>query len=190
MKPFRIILSTVTVLISLSSLNAHDGKQLFRGNCASCHALGKKLVGPDLIGVNEKRDRQWLVKWIKSSQTMVREGDALAVQVFNEGNKIPMPDAFINEEEINAVLEYIKSEGSPKASANAASEVAVSGNSASSAQLTPVKPQEPNTHLLNMFSFSEYLLLGLICVFLIVIWVLARAVRAISTQLKEKYNGQ
>ncbi len=34
------------------------GKKLFNANCAACHKLNKRAVGPALRGVSEKYDRQ------------------------------------------------------------------------------------------------------------------------------------
>jgi len=40
------------------------GKSLFNANCAACHQLNRKAVGPALSGVTEKYDREWLYNWI------------------------------------------------------------------------------------------------------------------------------
>ena len=36
------------------------GKKLFNANCAACHKLNKKAVGPALKGVTAKYDKEWL----------------------------------------------------------------------------------------------------------------------------------
>lgn len=77
--------------------------------CAACHSLGEdKKIGPGLKGVTERRDEEWLIKFIKSSQTMIKEGDKLAVQLFEEYNKVPMPDNNLTDEEIKELLAYIE----------------------------------------------------------------------------------
>ena len=44
--------------------------------CAACHTIGKgKLIGPDLKGITERHEEAWLYSFIKSSQTMVNNGD-------------------------------------------------------------------------------------------------------------------
>lgn len=43
------------------------GKKLFKSQCASCHKLDKKLVGPALGGVEERRENDWLKSWIKNN---------------------------------------------------------------------------------------------------------------------------
>lgn len=77
--------------------------------CAACHTIGKgKLVGPDLKGVNERHDKEWLHSFIRSSQTMVKNGDPIAVKLFEENNKIPMPDNNLTDEQIDNILAYIE----------------------------------------------------------------------------------
>lgn len=76
--------------------------------CAACHSIGKgRLVGPDLKGVTEKYEEAWLIKFIQSSQTLVKSGDEAAVKIFEE-YKIPMPDNNLSDDEVKALLEYIK----------------------------------------------------------------------------------
>jgi mono/diheme cytochrome c family protein len=57
------------------------GKKLFNANCAACHKLNKRAVGPALQGVSAKYDREWLYSWIKNSTAMVKSGDAQAVAI-------------------------------------------------------------------------------------------------------------
>lgn len=84
-----------------------DGAQLFKA-CAACHQLGKgRLVGPDLYQVSQRRDREWLIKFIRNSQEVVQSGDEYAVKLFEEYNKIPMPPANLTDEQIVSVLDYI-----------------------------------------------------------------------------------
>src|SRR5690606_11444230 len=57
----------------------------------------------------QRRTEKWLLSFIKSSQTMVRNNDETAVKVFNEYGKIPMPDQNLTDAQIKDVLAYIKS---------------------------------------------------------------------------------
>ena len=38
------------------------GKSLFNANCAACHQLNRKAVGPALSGVTEKYDKRMVVQ--------------------------------------------------------------------------------------------------------------------------------
>ncbi len=93
--------------------------------CAACHTIGKgKLIGPDLKGVTERRDEAWLISFIKSSQTMIKSGDEIAVQMFEEYNKIPMPDNPLTDEQIKGLLSYIKNYDEAAVAAETVAEVA------------------------------------------------------------------
>ncbi len=86
-----------------------QGKKIFKANCASCHKMKGKLIGPELQGIGEKREREWLHAWIKDNNSLRKSGDALAKQVYEEYNKLPMA-AFpqLSTEEIDAMLIYFE----------------------------------------------------------------------------------
>ena len=97
-------------LFSFTAVNAQDGEALFKANCTSCHAVKEKMVGPALKGVSQRRSEEWLIKWIRNSQAVVKSGDEYAVKIFNENNKVAMPSFGLKDEEIKAMLAYIKAE--------------------------------------------------------------------------------
>ncbi|HEY6143251.1 MAG TPA: c-type cytochrome [Flavobacterium sp.] len=94
------------------------GKELFNTNCAACHKLDAKATGPALRGVGAKYDKAWLYKWIHNSGDLIKSGDAQAVKVFEENNKVPMT-AFpqLAEADIDNIIAYTMEE---KAAAPAA----------------------------------------------------------------------
>lgn len=83
------------------------GKQLFNSNCAACHQLDRKGVGPALRGVAEKYEKDWLYSWIRNSQAMVQAGDPVAVALFDEWNQSVM-QAFpqLSDTDIDNILAY------------------------------------------------------------------------------------
>lgn len=88
-----------------------EGKTIFSTRCASCHNVNKVLTGPALAGVDDRRSIDWIVKFIRSSQTMVKQGDKDAVALYEQFNKMPMPDhTDLSEESIKSIVAYIKSE--------------------------------------------------------------------------------
>ena len=76
--------------ISLSAQDAANGKKIFQANCAACHKLDKKVVGPALLGISERREIKWIKSWIKDSAALIKSGDKDAIAVFEEFNKMPM----------------------------------------------------------------------------------------------------
>lgn len=115
---FRFLPIGIIVLLLLTSQSRigwaqEPGKQVFDTTCFACHTIGGgRLVGPDLLGVNERRSQTWLEGFVKSSQSMINNGDADAVALFAEFNRLPMPDALISDEQIRQVLDYIETQSS------------------------------------------------------------------------------
>jgi len=100
---------------------ASDGAQLFQA-CTVCHYIGKgKLIGPDLYQVTQRRDREWLVRFIRNSQEVVQSGDEYAVKLFEQYNKVPMPPFAYSDEQINAILDYIENYDTTKVAATVTS---------------------------------------------------------------------
>ena len=116
----KIFFSLAFVLVTSLSAFSQDvakGKELFNTNCAACHKLDGKATGPALRDVASKYDKEWLYKWIKNSGELIKSGDAQAVKVFEESNKVPMT-AFpqLSNEDIDNILAYT-SEPAPAAPA-------------------------------------------------------------------------
>lgn len=86
---------------------ASRGEGLFKTKgCTACHAYGKRLTGPDLKGVTQRRTAVWMENQILHPEIMTHSDpiskNLLAtymVQMSNQGLK---PD------EAKAVIEYLK----------------------------------------------------------------------------------
>jgi mono/diheme cytochrome c family protein len=122
---FKTIVLQVMLSLSVSFTvyaqgDAAAGKALFNANCAACHKLDAKMTGPALRGIAQTRDRAWLGKWIKNSAALIASGDADAVKVYNDNNKIPMT-AFpqLSDKDVDNILAYT-SEPKPEVKAPAA----------------------------------------------------------------------
>src|SRR6478735_11944803 len=86
---FNILLLTVVSLTNV--LNAQDGKALFMSNCASCHGVNKALVGPALMGVEERiPDKKLLHDWIRNNNKVLASGNVYFNNLFAQYNKAPM----------------------------------------------------------------------------------------------------
>lgn len=77
-KRTSVLLKNLTLLLFFAfSVSSHsqdidearqkEGRKLFKSLCASCHKLDKKLVGPALGGVEERRENSWLKSWISNN---------------------------------------------------------------------------------------------------------------------------
>jgi mono/diheme cytochrome c family protein len=96
-----------TFNISAQEPDIAKGKSLYNANCAACHKLNKKLIGPALKGVSAKYDKEWLYSWIKNSAALIKSGDEQAVAIYEEYNKVAM-NAFpqLSNEDIDNILAY------------------------------------------------------------------------------------
>ena len=83
------------------------GKSLFNANCAACHQLNRKAVGPALSGVTEKYDKEWLYSWIRNGTQMIKDGDPQAVAICEEYNRAVMTNyPQFSDEQIDNILAY------------------------------------------------------------------------------------
>jgi mono/diheme cytochrome c family protein len=155
------LLALLTFLFFSTTSVAQDGEKLFRANCASCHKLDKKLIGPALTGVTERwESRENLVAWIKNSQEyMETSGDKYATDLFNEYNGSIMPAQAVNDAEIEAILGYIENPPEPAV----AEEVVVNTND---------QAQGPD--------YTNYWLAG----FLILALILIRVLYGVATSMR------
>jgi len=117
-----LIIGVLTIFASVGQSQVgwcqDPGEQTFKTICIACHTIGGgRLVGPDLASVHDKRSQEWLENFVKSSQSMINDGDAEAIALFDEFNRIPMPDSFLTEEEIRQVLGYVRSQSTNQATA-------------------------------------------------------------------------
>ncbi|MFQ5602440.1 MAG: c-type cytochrome [bacterium] len=88
------------------------GKQLFQDKfCADCHTIGGGVeVGPDLLGVTQKREKDWLRRMIRNPEVM-EESDPITMELYKEYDEVGMVVEDLTDEEIEAIIEYLQSVG-------------------------------------------------------------------------------
>ena len=145
----------------------NSGESLFKGNCTVCHAINEVVIGPALRDVHERQSEEWIYAFIKNSQKVIKSGDENAVDLYNQYNQTLMTSFDFSDDELNAILTYIKSE-SVKEVQVAVVDNAVEGGEVSSSSIS---------------SDNFYLSLGLnIVLLLVLIFILLR-----FTNLSKKY---
>ncbi|RZJ90579.1 MAG: c-type cytochrome, partial [Hymenobacter sp.] len=92
------------------------GDALFKANCAQCHAVNEKVVGPALAGITKRRPISWIIPWVKNSAKVVASGDEYAVKLYNDNGKQQMPSFGLSDKEITSIVAWVTSqEGGPTA---------------------------------------------------------------------------
>ncbi len=85
-----------------------NGNAIFTAQCSGCHDVKLQVVGPALSGVTQRHDIDWIVKFVKSSQSLVKNNDKDAVELFNKYNHIIMPDhPDMSEADVKNIMAYI-----------------------------------------------------------------------------------
>ncbi|GGG18341.1 cytochrome c [Dokdonia pacifica] len=105
--------SSLFAQIDAATGDADAGKALFKTQCAACHKLYKKATGPALYDVVQRYDEdyEWLGKWIRNSQALVKAGDARAVKVYEEnGGQVMNPFPALTDADISNILAYTNTE--------------------------------------------------------------------------------
>lgn len=111
-KAFVFVCSFLLITsMAFATPSVEEGKSIFSTRCTSCHNVNKDLVGPALAGIDQRKPVDWLIKFVHSSQSVIKSGDPYATTLFNKFNHILMPDhSDLTDENIKSIVEYIKSE--------------------------------------------------------------------------------
>ncbi len=176
---FLLLIFFLGLTSSLKAQDASKGAAIFKQNCTACHALDKKVVGPALKGVGDRRSKEWLRSWIKNSGKLIASGDKDAVALFNEYNKVAMP-AFptLSDEEIDNMIAYFQ-EGDKKAPAAGGTTTDAGGTEAAAGA--------------GKDDVSDFMLGGLILVIiaaLLVIVVLNKVIKTLQRLLIQRQGGE
>jgi cytochrome c5 len=105
-----VLVSVILLAPARHGMAAETGEEVFQSLCAACHTIGQgKLVGPDLAGVTSRREESWLQRQIKEPDMLLEENDPIAIQLLQESDDMPMPPLDLSDEEVVAVIAYLKS---------------------------------------------------------------------------------
>jgi len=101
--------TALSVEQSAVQASAEHGQAIFETQCTACHSIGAgDRVGPDLQGVTERRDGEWLARWIAEPDKMLAEGDPIAAQLLMKFNHVPMPNLQLSAAEVDHVIAYLE----------------------------------------------------------------------------------
>ena len=87
---------------------SRPGESLFQKACTACHTIGHgDKIGPDLHGLNERRDREWLFNAIMMPDALRKLGDPQMVELDAQYPGVFMPDLDLSRDDTRDVLMYI-----------------------------------------------------------------------------------
>ena len=99
--------------------DAANGKKLFNANCAACHKLDKKLVGPGLIESVGKRSNEWLKAWIKDNAAFQKvDADAKEAAEYSPTAMNAFPQ--LSDQDIDDIITYVKTPPKKKVAVSSA----------------------------------------------------------------------
>lgn len=83
------------------------GRYLFAKECAACHTMGHgDKIGPDLAGVTERRDPEWLARYIVAPDKVLAAGDPIARQL-QARYGVMMPNLRVGDRDLAALMEFL-----------------------------------------------------------------------------------
>ncbi len=109
---FIFLALTWTMIQSGQFAFSQETADYFKRNCANCHTIGGgRLTGPDLKNVTNRKDREWLARFILNPKAVVDSGDGYAKQLLEESRGVLMPIApDLNVERAESILNLIEAE--------------------------------------------------------------------------------
>jgi protein SCO1/2 len=89
------------------------GQVLFKKMCAPCHTIGGgDHVGPDLRGVADRRDRGWLINFIRNPAKVLAREDPDALALAARFPSVRMPVMGLAENDASDVITYLRDQTS------------------------------------------------------------------------------
>ncbi|HVP59728.1 MAG TPA: cytochrome c [Myxococcaceae bacterium] len=80
---------------------------LFGQKCLTCHNVGEgNKIGPDLLGVDQRRELAWLKRWLASPGAMLDAKDPTALELLGQFNNVRMPEQNLAPEQIEGLLAF------------------------------------------------------------------------------------
>lgn len=86
---------------------ADAGAAKYKAICTACHLPNKRLIGPALQGVYERRSPEWVMNMILNPDRMIKE-DPIAKALLKEYNNAVMINQNLSEQDARSIAEYLR----------------------------------------------------------------------------------
>jgi len=171
----------IILIVGVSSLGAQEisedadvvtqGEQLFKANCAACHRMNERLIGPELRDVHTRRKIDWILNFVKNPQKVINSGDEIANALLEEYQVVMTAFPF-SDDQIMSIVSYIKAESDkPIEEAVAVTTTAGDGTTVEQGMLQ---------------TYINVIMVGLIVVLVILLVVLFLVINVLARFLKKR----
>ncbi|HEX2533046.1 MAG TPA: PQQ-dependent sugar dehydrogenase [Chitinophagaceae bacterium] len=89
------------------SASVSAGATLFEQHCSSCHNFRQNGIGPNLSGVTAKTSADWVRRFIRHPQELIRAGDERARALYQEYGTVMPSFAALSGQETEQLLAYL-----------------------------------------------------------------------------------
>ena len=86
---------------------ADEGAGIFKQKCTACHMTDRKLIGPAMKGIYDRRSPAWVMNMILNPKEMLAK-DETAIALLKEYNNVMMLNQNLSQEETRALAEYFR----------------------------------------------------------------------------------
>lgn len=83
------------------------GALIFKQKCTACHMTERKLIGPAIKGIYDRRSPAWVMNMILNPTEMLQK-DETAMALLKEYNNVIMLNQNLKEDEVRALAEYFR----------------------------------------------------------------------------------
>jgi mono/diheme cytochrome c family protein len=83
------------------------GALIFKQKCTACHMTERKLIGPAIKGIYDRRSPAWVMNMILNPTEMLQK-DETAIALLKEYNNVMMLNQNLKEDEVRALAEYFR----------------------------------------------------------------------------------
>src|SRR6476660_5101201 len=93
-----------------AAIHLDPGQYLFTKKCGACHTVGQgDKIGPDLAGVADTSNRDWLMRKIQHPEQLLAEKDPITMALSEKYGHVNMPNLRIADDDANYLIGYLVS---------------------------------------------------------------------------------
>jgi cytochrome c551/c552 len=100
-------ISSVDFSTPINQEMVSQGENAFNQKCTACHMPNRKLIGPAMTGIYERRSPEWVMNMLLNPTEMLKQ-DPIAKALLKEYNNVMMLNQNLSQEEARAIAEYLR----------------------------------------------------------------------------------